>query len=328
MQKRQHSSYNPLTATSIRTPSTKMKIIFNQPLNLLYSTEIVIEKLKRKKRRTTDTYDYNDPLIEHVENEDDLVYLEADLKNFFVYTGKLKETAIQTLKTYEQKNKKRTVKTKNTKKNTALLNGAIGTEIAETIAEKNINFYIEEKKRITDAIIGYYREHGSAFENEKQTTANDACSVVPDIERDIEEYVILESIYTKKTFNDISHDIVTFNGPALSNELLKKIDNKMKNTIETLTITLKAKIKEIVSTNNYDKNVVFSVCDLIDKKVRKYYLSLLITSEPRKNYRKVRREIFNDVFSIFGNGNFNRLKKLIHRFDYFKEKKRLQTETV
>ncbi|ELQ76128.1 hypothetical protein THOM_0889 [Trachipleistophora hominis] len=312
-----------------------MKIIYNQPLDLAYSTEIVIEQPKRKKRRsTTDTYDYDDPLIEHMENEDAPVSIEADLRNFFVYSGKLRETSAQTLKKYELRLRRKAMKDQMSRSGEEAVNSTANIAFAEQFTEKVLKFYLDERKRVLGEMGEYFKDRGSAGnENEgrgvgAEGVSNEALKSVINIDGLIEEYVLLEATYTNKSFYDISHDIVSLNGPSLSTDLLIKINQKMAEAIKMLTVTLNAKINELSSTKKYDKNVVFSICDLMDKKIRNYYLGLLIRPEPRRSYRRVRRDIFVEIFGGFVGGDFDHLKKLVHRFDYYKEKRKLLVKCV
>lgn len=312
-----------------------MKIIYNQPLDFSCSTEIVIERPKRKKRRsTTDTYDYEDPLIEHMDNEDAPVYIEADLRNFFVYSGKLRETTAQTLKKYEQRLRRKAMKEQMSKSEDVAANNMANIAFAEQFTEKVLKFYLDERKRIIGEMQEYFKERNTAADvNETSKmgisgAANKVLGSVLDIDGLIEEYVLLEATYTGKSFYDISHDIVSLNGPSLSTDVLIKINQKMEEAIKTLTITLNAKVRELSGCNKYDKNIVFGICDLMDKKIRNYYLSLLIKPEQRKSYRRIRRDIFVEIFGGFDDGNFDHLKKLVHRFDYYKEKRKLLTKCV
>ncbi|KAM0688505.1 hypothetical protein COBT_000240, partial [Conglomerata obtusa] len=53
-----------------------------------------------KRRKKNDDYDYEDPFIEVIENENDAIELECHIENFFVYAGVLEDESAKVLKKY------------------------------------------------------------------------------------------------------------------------------------------------------------------------------------------------------------------------------------
>lgn len=306
-------------------PSSKsntMEINYYLKLDLSKSTEItIIRPKKRKKRKNNDTYDFDDKLIENMENDDELVFIETELKNFFVYMGELQEPGRKILRKYNQKNKN-PVKKENLKLNESIF--------AEHFSTKIMNYYKEKIQDLQNKL----KENCKKKEKNKEKQTNKSSNTrinENNIEQIISDLIILETMYTTKTFDEISQEIVALNGPLIDGDFINKISSNLKIDIQILSTNLESKFNDLLQKNEkdekdlikFDKNLIFSICDLVDKKMKKYFVELLMKSEMRKTTRKLKRDFHIEILKPFDEKNADNIKKLIAKFDFMKQKRRL-----
>ncbi|KRH95107.1 hypothetical protein M153_3100036838 [Pseudoloma neurophilia] len=299
-----------------------MKLNFYHKLDLSKSTVIEFHHPKpKRKRQQDDNYDFDDKLIEHMEHEDELVQIESNVENFFVYQGTMEEHSQIVLKRYEQRLKK-TVKPKTIK-------------IKDQTQQFAENFSLK--------MINYYNESKSYLENEIKSIAtskfrlHDDMEIVPQKEIRIakssyliESLIILESFFTTKSFQDITADLVINKGPVLEQSDLEKIiarnkagiDIKQKEIDEMIQELNERKIRDEQQNLIFSKKNLVQIAELVDKKMKDDFLHAMAGHKKRETHRILRKNMTREALHLLSTFDIDHLKKLLAKIDLIKMPKK------
>lgn len=297
-----------------------MKINYYHKLDLKKSTQIEFIHPKPKKRKQQDDkYDFDDALIEHMENEDELVAIESNLENFFVYKGTLTEHSQAVLKKYDQRLKKtankKMLKTNNTQ-----------TLLSENFSIKILNFYNDTKTLLMEQLQKYPDKPENLHLFAEDETASPDGQNEKKISNIVEELVILEACYTDKKLQDISADIVLANGPMVTSEdlvkIIKRNQEKMESEASKFCKILAEAIENNVRDNNghlklHKENLLLG-CEVIDRKIKNHFLRALESQTPCKKHRKVKKDCIQELIGDLNDLDFENLKKQITKIDFQK----------
>ncbi|EPR78341.1 hypothetical protein SLOPH_1192 [Spraguea lophii 42_110] len=84
--------------------------MFNKeiPIDIMSSTEInFVANIQKRPRRSKEDYDAEDSFVDNLEGEDEMVYIECTMDDFFVYSGTLPTTAKRVAKKYKKREERK-----------------------------------------------------------------------------------------------------------------------------------------------------------------------------------------------------------------------------
>lgn len=292
-----------------------MKINLYHTLNLNICTEIEFHHPKPKRRKQNDdAYDFNDKLIEHMENEDEMVLINTNIEDYFVHQGELQDISQNILKKYQDKLKKSNAKKE--QQSTKPPN-----QLAENFSIKIMNYYRDSRSALFESI-RELNENLPVEPSETQNIENSPEDRPVKISKAVQDLLILEASYTNKSFEDISSDIILAKGPILTKYHLHAIILEIEREIENLTKHAQNKLEQYANQSmnqlisQMGKDTLHLICDLIDKKIKLFYLLTLYNNTERKTHRTIKKEILNELLA--NHHDKDNLKKQIAKIDLLK----------
>ncbi|KMV66326.1 hypothetical protein M970_041180 [Encephalitozoon cuniculi EcunIII-L] len=268
-------------------------------VNLMEPKEIDLrKKTKQKKRRQrTDEYDYNDPFIEPFEGETEMVMIECNLEDFFVYKGELPYSAKKVLSVHKAKEKSRLAKSSNTdpcpQEAGGKKEGTGGSAVSETPTKRRRGKIPKSDTKICDCLAGLIKSEVDRLELSIQSESTE-----------VERYVHLMILETFQQERGIEFWHIA--GPKAtkrpSDEEMARCLREKESRMDVLFDAIAREIR------NYDlysddlslfkgfqkEDFLFNACEYF-----LLFIKISFLSQKDMSFNRARKEAYGNILALF-----------------------------